>query len=138
VAKTNDKQKPPQSPPPRLPGRPRIFETPEDMEIAVEEYFEYCEANHRPLTIAGLAMALGMGRTTLHDYSVKGDFAAVVKRAKRLVEVSVEERLFGNNATGSIFWLKNNAGYKDVQQTNHADAEGKNLDLIVNFITAKG
>ena len=121
----------------RGPGRPRIFDTPEQMQAAIDDYFESCwgiieitkgegenrttetrRVQERPYTIMGLALALNMCRETLCDYAKNGTFSDIVKRAKQTVELAVEEQLIaGKNATGPIFWLKNHAGYKDKTET---------------------
>ena len=50
------------------------------------------------------------------NYEGREGFVDTVKRAKARVEVRLEERLDGSNATGTIFNLKNNFGWKDVQE----------------------
>lgn len=137
----------------RGPGRPRIFDTPEQMQAAIDDYFESCwgiieitkgegenrttetrRVQERPYTIMGLALALNMCRETLCDYAKQGQFSDIVKRAKQTVELAVEEQLIaGKNATGPIFWLKNHAGYRDKQELEHSGPEGKNLTLEVVF-----
>ncbi len=94
-------------------GRPPIFETPEDMQAAVDEYFESTEI----YTVAGLALALGMDRRTLLNYEKNDEFIPTVKRAKLRIEQFVEEMLYlGKNAAGPIFNLKNNFGYEDAMR----------------------
>jgi len=75
-------------------------------------------------TVTGLALALDLTRQGLIEYSEKGDFSETVKKAKARVEAYVEQRLFYNNATGCIFNLKNNFGWKD-QQEHKVDANIK-------------
>jgi len=114
-------------------GRPPIYEMPEQMQEAIDDYYESCwdiveikrgegesqtietvRRQMRPYTIMGLALAIGMTRETLCEYAKKGEFSDIVKRAKAIVERDVEENLLaGKNAAGPIFWLKNHAGYTD-------------------------
>ncbi|RMF43158.1 MAG: hypothetical protein D6751_10795 [Deltaproteobacteria bacterium] len=104
-------------------GRPPLFATPEDMQQAVDVFFATCEANEWPATIAGLANALGMDRMSLLNYSRKDDFFDVVKRARQKVEEEVERRMLsGQAAAGAIFWMKNNAAYRDKMETEHSGA----------------
>ena len=42
-------------------GRPLLFKTVEELEKRIEEYFEYCEINEKPMTMSGL----GRWRTLL-------------------------------------------------------------------------
>lgn len=68
----------------------------------------------KPYTITGLANALELTRQGLLDYENRDEFADTIKRAKGLVEQYAEEQLFmQKNATGAIFNLKNNYGWKD-------------------------
>lgn len=118
-------------------GRPPKYKTPEELQAKVDEYFESCwvdkvtEATdkdgvctmstvryqNRPYTVAGLALHLDMTRETLCQYAKGGKFSDVIKRAKDKIVMNVEESLlWGKNATGPIFWLKNHAGYRDKQE----------------------
>lgn len=86
-----------------------------------------------PYTITGLARALKTSRETLLDYEsgkyddkaddidAAGDkFSDTIKDAKLRVQQNAEEFLMsGAPATGAIFWLKNNAGWKDRQEVDH-------------------
>lgn len=110
-------------------GRPPIFGTAEEMQTAIDLYLNECKEEKRPLTIMGLALSIGMCRDTLCEYAKKGEFSDVVKTAKALVELSVEERLFGSNPAGSIFWLKNHAGYKDRQELEHSGDPDKPIEI---------
>lgn len=122
-------------------GRPPKFKTPESLQAVVDEYFESCwfekvtestdektgkiemstvRYQQRPYTIAGLAYHLEMSTEALRNYEGKKEFLAIVKRAKQKVEMNFEENLAGKNPAGSIFWLKNHAGYKDKQEIEHS------------------
>lgn len=119
-------------------GRPRKFTSPDDMQSAINNYFESCwqeieiekgegenktitriKKQTRPYTVMGLALALDMCRDTLCEYAKNGQFSDIVKKAKAIVEEDWEVRLAGGNSTGSIFWLKNHAGYVDKQVNEH-------------------
>lgn len=116
-------------------GRPPKYTSAEEMQIKIDEYFAQCDASDppRPYTIAGLAYHLDISTQQLREYQAKDTFPCIIK-AKQKVELAFEERLCAGNATGSIFWLKNHAGYKDKteQDINHT-GEVK-LDLTVNFV----
>lgn len=102
-------------------GKPPIFKSVKAMESAIDAYFAECADQERPLTITGLAMALGMTTETLRAYGKKDEYSATVKRAKQFVERFLEERLLsGANATGPIFNLKNNFGWKDKVEQEHS------------------
>jgi hypothetical protein len=122
-------------------GRPPKYETPREMQTIIDLYFIACKINNLKNldvdtdllseklnedemltveyiecyipTVSGLAYTLGMSRQALVDYEGKKEFLDTVKRAKQRVEMSLEQRLAGNNVAGSIFNLKNNFGWKD-------------------------
>jgi hypothetical protein len=134
-------------------GRPPIFATAEEMQLKIEEYFDSCwvdkvsEATdkdgkctmstvhyqNRPYTIMGLALHLGMGRETLCQYSKDGEFSDIVKRAKQKVEMAVEELLLEKGHSGSIFWLKNHAGYTDKIIQEQTGADGGPIEIAHQY-----
>ena len=89
-------------------GRPLKY-TPDELQIAVDDYF----ATEQKPTIAGLAVHLDMDRQTLYNYRERDEFFDILKRAVNKVEAKYEGRLiYENNPTGVIFALKN-MGWKD-------------------------
>lgn len=100
--------------------RPVKYETVEELETVIDAYFKTCEEKKLHLTITGLALAVDMTREGLLHYCRKGEgFADTIKRAKSTVEAYIEQKLFDPSATGCIFNLKNNFGWKDSQDINH-------------------
>jgi len=120
------------------PGRPKAFATPEDMEAAIQAYFDDCD-NHtkkmmhpktgdiievpapKPYTVEGLCRVLDIDRKTLLEYESLDSHAAfrnTVKKAKMFIQQrKVEGMLSGDYVTaGAIFDLKNNHGYVDKQE----------------------
>ena len=97
------------------PGRPPMFRTPEEMQVAIDKYFEGCDQKQWPYTVTGLALAMGFdNRQSLLDYSKKDEFTCTIKRAKARVQDYAERQLFiGKNQVGTIFALKNNFGWQD-------------------------
>lgn len=115
-------------------GRPRLFESPEKLQAAIDEYFSptvdiYVEtkvglmqaAKKQELrsnpTITGLAYHLGFeSRQSFYDYETIEEFSYIIKRARLRVEIGYESRLAENNVAGAIFALKN-MGWKDKTET---------------------
>lgn len=115
-------------------GRPKIYESREALQEAIDKYFDSRYENiyikdkegniietkrelTKPLTIMGLCVALGLERQTLLNYSKDDLYFDIIKQARQVVQTYVEERLLNSsNQTGAIFWLKNNAGYHDKQE----------------------
>lgn len=94
-------------------GRPRKYDTPEDMQSDVDAYFAECVAQEKRPTVSGLAYRLDMATETLRSYGEQDKFTATVKKAKQRIEMVLEESLAHPACTGSIFNLKNNFGWKD-------------------------
>ena len=97
-------------------GRPLKFKTEQELEKAIDEYFEI---EDKP-TLAGLAVHLGVGRRTLYEYDDRERFSHIIKRARETVEAKYERRLiYENNPTGVIFALKN-MSWKDKTEQEHS------------------
>ncbi|MBQ7975956.1 MAG: hypothetical protein IJ300_09765 [Clostridia bacterium] len=120
-------------------GCPPMYKTPEEMQKVIDKYFEDCNGEYiivdgcavtdkagnpvktkeRPLTITGLALALGFsGRQALLNYEGKSEFVDTIKRAKSRIEQYAEERLFDKDGVnGAKFNLSNNfKGWNEKQQ----------------------
>lgn len=125
-------------------GRPRKYETAEDMQEIIMDYFKQCEVDKEVPTVTGLGFALGMTREMLLRYEnseehehlkncsieEKRAFRDTIKRAKQFVESGYEQALFDKNKTiGSIFTLKNNYKWVDKQEV-----ETTNKDITVSII----
>lgn len=135
------------------PGRPPLYETPEELEVLIEEYFSSCEEEMwrkeedeegnitwkpvldrqgnikkmvtRPMTLSGLAVALGVDRKTILNYSKKDAFFHTIKRARAKIENYAEEQLFdktSKNVAGIIFNLKNNHDWQEKTEVKHEGA----------------
>lgn len=99
-------------------GRPRIYNTPEELEIAVNQYFD--ETDYQDITITGLAFFLGFeSRQSFYDYEKNDAFSYIIKRARLRVEMQYELRLGNQSPTGAIFALKN-MGWKDKQEVEQS------------------
>lgn len=134
-------------------GRPPMYKTAEEMQKKIDEYFESCKGRvytdsegnavtdkyglpiiiaARPLTITGLALALGFTtRQALLNYQGKEEFVDTILRAKAKVEQYAEERLFDKDgANGAKFSLANNFnGWKEKQSI---EAE-VNSEMTINI-----
>ena len=119
-------------------ARPRIYGNAEELESAIEKYFDSLigEEVTRPPTMAGLAHYLGFeSRQSLYAYEKDERFSYNIKRAKLAIETWYEERMAGNSPTGAIFWLKNHAGYTDKQEIS--GAEDKPFRLSIEYVNPK-
>lgn len=111
-------------------GRPLKYNSVDEMQKDIDNYFKYCDENKKPYTVSGLANALDMTRQSLLNYEEKEEFFDTIKRAKSKIEQFAEESLFiGSNTAGVIFNLKNNYNWKDKQEIE-ADI---NSDVNINI-----
>lgn len=94
-------------------GRPMLWDSAEELEAAIDEYFEIRKKEKRPPLMSGLAVHLGVDRKTLVNYSHREEFFPTIKRARARIEEAMEEgALTGQlNPTVTIFSMKNNFGY---------------------------
>jgi hypothetical protein len=95
-------------------GRPRLFNTPEEMQGLIDEFF--IKASHP--TITGLALHLGFeSRQSFYDYQKEEGFSYTIKRARSRIENAYEAMLYRSEGqvTGAIFALKNVGGWTDKQ-----------------------
>lgn len=107
-----------------LPGRPRLYKTPEEFDEKVDLYYQSCKDLDEPITWTGLALFLGFSsRRSIDEYEKYEGFSHSVKRAKLLVEWAYEKRVLGNNAAGPIFVLKN-MGWSDKQEIDMSSSDG--------------
>ena len=85
----------------------------------------------KPLTITGLALALGfVSRQSLLNYEAKDEFFDTIKRAKARVEEYAESRLFDKDGSnGAKFSLSNN--FKGWAEKQQIEADVKN-DISIN------
>lgn len=90
----------------------------------IEEYFTLCMEDDMKPSVAGLAMAFGVDRTTLWSWvaGVRGNLPTLVvdtiKRAYQLLNAQMENYMQNGkiNPVAGIFLMKNNMGYVDKQE----------------------
>lgn len=112
----------------------KILQSPLELELLADEYFDTCVEHSRPLTLPGLAYALGFsGTRTLHTYrndESHKEFNDAANRAVLRIEQFTAEKLFdkGVNVAGPVFALKNQ-GWRD-------KPEGEQETMIVKIVGA--
>jgi len=100
-------------------GRPAKYETSDELEIAIENYWTELEEKKFKATITGLALFLGFeSRQSFYKYEKDGEFCYTIKKARLRIESVYEQNLHSGNPSGSIFALKN-FGWKDTQEIDH-------------------
>ncbi len=134
-------------------GRPRIYDSVEELDQAIEDYFmpeseidatskmgpdKFKIGVREPIqkpTVTGLALALGFAdKTTLYEYRDRPEFSYSIKRALTMIEQYHEEGLSDNNVAGRIFALKN-MGWKDKSETEITGKDGGPLQITGITVT---
>lgn len=111
-------------------GRPALFNSSDELQSKIDEYFDGGAHKKKystlagiveiPIyTICGLAYYLGFSsRSTFYEYENKIEFSDNIKKAKLRIEMSYEETLQEKAPTGAIFALKN-MGWSDKSEIDH-------------------
>lgn len=134
-------------------GRKPIFTSAEEMQEKIDAYFASCEpellrdgdgtpmlnkngepvyVGGRPMTIQGLALALGFtSRQSLLNYKAKREFVDTVTRARLRVEQYAAERLFDRDAQrGAQFTLAYGFGYaRDAEDGKNRETQGVKIEI---------
>ena len=127
-------------------GRPKKYNSNEELEKVINDYFESCfepiinkfgelvldsngkmiKKQVKPFTIGGLANALDMTRQSILNYAKKEEYFDTIMRAKRKCEVYAEERLFDKDGiNGAKFTLINNFENWRERTEQHSDIDQK-------------
>lgn len=133
-------------------GRPPKYETTEELEKAIEGYFEgrkpemILDSGGEPLfdrkgnpifklnppSITGLAIHLGfVSRQSMYDYEQKPEFSDTIKKARLRCENYAEEALMAGECApaAGIFVLKN-FGWSDKQEIEHGGKVSTEFSII--------
>ena len=134
-------------------GKKRMFPTPESMQVAIDEYFKDCEGHLltddagkpifnkfgepvyvgvKPLTVTGLALALGFtSRQALLNYQDRKDYQVIVEKAKLKIENYAEMRLYDKDGwAGAKFNLQNNYKKWDADKAAQDDRKAPVINII--------
>jgi hypothetical protein len=132
-------------------GQPARYKSVDELQQAIDKYFLSCQAYkrddngdivmgvdgepvtyyHRPLTVTGLALALGFtSRLALLNYQDKNEYVNAVTRAKLIIEDYTATQSFDNKAfQGAKFNLTNNYGWRDTQLVEVSGPGGSPLQV---------
>ena len=132
------------------------FKTPEEMQEKIDAYFEDCKGHPltdengniildkygqpiilgvKPLTVTGLALALGFAtRQSLLDYEGKGQFRSMIQQAKLRIENYAEMRLYDKEGSnGAKFNLQNNFRNWEADKPKQDDKRGPAVNIICDI-----
>jgi hypothetical protein len=122
-------------------GRPRKYTDLDLFQKKIDAYFEECDEKKEPYLIYGLVMHLGMSREHILKYEdERPGFSEAIKRARERVQRQIEQMMVERgtgNVAGLIFWLKNNAGWRDIMGLEHTGADGAPLEMSSLEVAAR-
>jgi hypothetical protein len=131
-------------------GRPLKYKTVEELDRAINAYFDMCDPHtqrrvvdcginekgetiwrerevmteQKPYTMAGLARAIGLSRQSLLNYKNRDEFLDSIVDAKARCEEFWEGRLDSRHDRGAAFNLTNNYdGWRNRQEVTGKDGE---------------
>lgn len=99
-------------------GRPKKFQSVEELQKKIDGYFLDCLTNDEPVTVTGLCLWLDTTRDVLMDYQNDDEFSYTIKKAKQRIEHAYEKRLIRRGNAGDIFALKQ-FGWTDKQEIDN-------------------
>jgi len=117
-------------------GRPMKYNTREDLENAIDNYFDECKLNKKTIitkdgildvispkvpTIAGLAYAIGVDRQTVYNYEKNQEYFDIIKRARDYILAEIESAAINDDVNnGPVIFVMKNYGYSDKQEIEHS------------------
>lgn len=116
-------------------GRPAHYETPEQLDKRVSEYFDFIVEQKEEATMSGLTLFVGFSsRSTWVDYSKRSkEFSYIVNKARLCVSKTYELELHTFKWGGGAFALRNlDPDYWKEEQTNNTNVTGIE-SIVVNF-----
>lgn len=154
-----------QAPTPRPVGRPLRFDTVEDLDAAINAYFDMQDPHieerlvesgvndrgetiflkrkvmteQKPYLVTGLALALGVSRQTLLNYRENEKFLDSVNAAVNRCQMYAESQLYGPYANGAKFNLINNyrGKHQDWSDKQEIDhkSDGKRIESPAIYVS---
>lgn len=98
-------------------GPPLKFETPEELQEEIDDYFNNIE--DIKITQSGLCLHLYLTKPSFNNYLTKPGYEKIVALAKLKIEQSYENALRSQGGAGNIFALKN-FGWIDKQEREYS------------------
>lgn len=140
-------------------GRPLLFETVEDLQLAINMYFSECDPHiiervveggindkgetiwtkreimteQKPYLITGLARHLGIDRKTLLNYKKRKEFFPTIISAVQKCEEFAESQLYTKNNRGAQFNLNVNYGWTETQRNEYTGENGDPIKASIVY-----
>lgn len=117
---------------------PRKFKSAEEIYELAEAFGQKCIKERRPMTITGMALALGFNsRDAFYKYEQDSAFGYAMRRVRTIVEEGYELRLHGSTPTGAIFALKSMGWQESPQKLELTGLDGGPISTVNGKMTPK-
>jgi len=114
-----------------LGGRPLLFESTEELQKKIDEFYDWIKENEKPMTLGRLAVFLNCTTNTIRNYQENQQFFSTIEKVRQHILADKEERLNEGKATaGIIFDLCNNN--KDLYTNKERDGNDKIINVYTN------
>ena len=111
-------------------GRPRIYETEEEIEQVFRDYLEDARKKHELPNVAGFVVFADIGRQTFYDY--EKHFPYTYKKINDILENATINARIGDSF--KQFYMKNKFGYRDKTEI---ESENKNVNMTYEEYISK-
>lgn len=104
-------------------GRPAIYESEEQLQTRIDEFFIWCEENDKVPLQGELVYFLGFaGRQSLTDYQKREQFSYIIERAKQRCENEINQAGLKNKLNAQLVKLNlsSNYGYNEKTEVEHS------------------
>ena len=110
------------------------YDSLEELETGIDEYFSECDDKSEPYTLEGLALHLNISAKTLWSYGENPNYLPTIQRAKDRCIQYASKRLYDRDGIqGAKFYMTNNA--ERMGGLRYADRQEVSLDVApVTFV----
>jgi hypothetical protein len=114
---------------------PLKYKTVKKLEETIEEYFNKRKKEKEPITLSGLALALGCDISTIKDYASakEGDsrytFSLPIKKAYLKIQDFAEKKLYSGQVVAGVIFALKNFGWSDKQEIDHT-TKGDKIETV--------
>lgn len=134
-----------------LGGRPLKFKTPEELEIKIKGYFDYCDSRTKkevvktrdyfeiidlpdpiPYTVYGLADFLDCDSDTICNYQTRDGFSDIIARAKHKILTNKVVRGLDGKSNPAITKLLLGYNY-GIIEPKHETQDDKNININIQY-----
>jgi hypothetical protein len=119
-------------------GRPLTYNTTEELQKNIDEFFIWCEVNDKVPLQGELIYFLGFsGRQSLTDYQKRDEFSYIIERAKQRCENELNQAGLKNKLNANLVKLNLSSNYGFNEKTEVDVKTVDPISLVVNGVKAE-